>query len=863
MNLNFVDGFRLRFGIGLDSGQCMDEGALIGVQRVGPRGLLTEFERSLGLPSVELTVTERVSCFRELLGAVADDGEPFWKSSLAVDQYAVAQDLLRIRDEFVLAGWDFTADTQAPQRLRDLSTLERDRALSGPTGDLRGIADRYRAVVSALASGDRRDGIPGIASIECADRRDLLPRPWSRLLTMLDDAGLMVTERPIVAPMEEPNGFSNRERLLAILRDQSDEASERGARIELDHERTVFVIRGGTVAEYAQHIARGTLGFAVNGGRQAIIAPRASATLATAFAHVGHPRPRAGADAEVPPVAALVRLLPAFLFDPLDVDRVAEFLSVRPNPLGSAPARRLLRALQNRPGLGSTHWKQAVEKLDEKQRAAYEAWFGLVRVPEGEPCPATKAVLPFERLGSWARRMAHTPGGMPVNWLSLESTCRRITEQITAAYADGISRLQLEQLIARMVPSEDGMRAEAGAVPVFSSAAELDALVDSLVWMPFCATSSTDGALYDWLREDERRWLAERGVTLDTPEDLAMRERAEVARAVEMARTVWLCVPDHDDGEPVRPHPVYQFLTARREASSFTHTLDELTGSLPELTFTAPPALRDEWHLAEIPVDSLEQSISFTRLNTLLTVPHAWVAEYAAGLTPTRGYAVPHGAWLYGSLAHDLADAWFSRADWSDLGPSDFSAWFRTAFDEYVRTVGTPLVRPGREAERARVRAVTHDGVFALDRLLRERGWRPVAAESDLTGTIGGKPVHGRADVLCTTGEGEEISVVIDLKWQGEPKRREEVESGSAWQLGFYAAISGAPPDEVEAGYFILDRRRLVALGGGDPMVQTMTALEAHYRQRRDELTEGRVVLPAREDLAPWDAYRFLVGWGK
>lgn len=48
MNLNFDDSLRLRFGVGPDSGPIMDEGALIGVRRVGPRGLLGELERSPG-----------------------------------------------------------------------------------------------------------------------------------------------------------------------------------------------------------------------------------------------------------------------------------------------------------------------------------------------------------------------------------------------------------------------------------------------------------------------------------------------------------------------------------------------------------------------------------------------------------------------------------------------------------------------------------------------------------------------------------------------------------------------------------------------------------------------------------------------
>jgi hypothetical protein len=849
MNLDFTNGVQLRFGMGLDSGPCMDDEPLIGVQRVGPRGLLAELERSLGLPSVELGVTDRVSRFQERIDVSgAECSDAFWSASFSVDRYAVAGDLLKIRDALVMAGWDFTVEDRAPRRLLDLSRLERG-------ADLSGLADRYRAVVAALSAGAAEERIPGIAAIECAEKRETLPPPWARLLTLLETAGLPVTENPVVFPVGDDSEMSNRARLLAILRDDNRE-------VFLDHERSLFVLRGGTVAEFAQHIARGSVGMPIYGPRRAIIAPKGSASLAAAFAWAGAPRPEAAADPGVPPVGSLVRTVPVFLFDPVDIDRLAEFLSVRPNPLGSTVARRLLRALRERPGTGSARWVAEVDRLDEKQRTAYTKWFGLDRVTEGALCPSAVAVEPFRHLGDWARRMAHTQEDTPIDWRSLESVCRQIAAELSASYSDGISRLQLEQLIRRMSHIGNGMTAEAGSVSVLDSPGQLDVPVDTLVWMPFCESESSAGRLYHWLREDERRWLAGRGVRIESPEDIATRERADVARVVAMARAVWLIVPDQQDGEELAPHRVYRFLAARQVPSSFTRTPEEILTPPAEIASVPPPEQRSEWRLSGIPRDALERSISFSRLNTLFTAPHAWVAEYAARFTTPQDAGVPQGPHLYGILAHDIANAWFSRTDWHTRRAVDFTAWFATAFDRYIYTDAMSLARPGREAERARVRAVTHDGVLALDRLLRERSWHPADTETDLSGSFAGRSVHGRADLLCTTGGGDAMSVIIDLKWQGERKRTDEVESGTAWQLAFYAAISGAPPDEALAGYFILDRRRLIPLEPGDPMTRTMTAMEELYRQRCTELEEGRVVLPAPNDLTSWDVYRFLVGWG-
>lgn len=162
MNLDFTKGVRLRFGTGLDSGQWMDDGSWIGAQRVGPRGPLVELERSLGLPSVELSATDRVSRFEELLGGTGSDGEAFWNASLAVDRYAVAADLLPIRDELVLAGWDFSVDNRAPRRLRDLNVVY--------NGGVEGV------VVSADAEADVLETLVGrVWNRGCVQHAHLVP----------------------------------------------------------------------------------------------------------------------------------------------------------------------------------------------------------------------------------------------------------------------------------------------------------------------------------------------------------------------------------------------------------------------------------------------------------------------------------------------------------------------------------------------------------------------------------------------------------------------------------------------------------------------------------------------------------------
>lgn len=104
MNLEFFDGVKLRFGMGLDSGPLLDHVPLVGEQRVGPRRLLAELERSLGLRSVEFGAMDHTSMTRELLSRSHLGRDPFWRQLFQVDPIAVADDLLHVRDELTLAG---------------------------------------------------------------------------------------------------------------------------------------------------------------------------------------------------------------------------------------------------------------------------------------------------------------------------------------------------------------------------------------------------------------------------------------------------------------------------------------------------------------------------------------------------------------------------------------------------------------------------------------------------------------------------------------------------------------------------------------------------------------------------------------
>ena len=118
----------------------------------------------------------------------------FYTASFAKDPLAVAETLLRWRDELVLAGWDGSPDAGSSQRIRDLAEVEE---LAGPDL-LPGVGDRVRKALTEL---DRRD--PKFATIEVLEDPDSLPLLLRRVF-----AKLGASFRPVGAETLQACGYS-------------------------------------------------------------------------------------------------------------------------------------------------------------------------------------------------------------------------------------------------------------------------------------------------------------------------------------------------------------------------------------------------------------------------------------------------------------------------------------------------------------------------------------------------------------------------------------------------------------------------------------------------------------------------------
>jgi ATP-dependent helicase/nuclease subunit B len=171
-----VGGLKITFGLDLDGYQDLRPRDRFNESICGPQGFLRLLELRLGLASKAASAAGRIVKYREFLQNATSIKERFYAASFAKDPLAVAEPLLRWRDELLLAGWDGSPDSGSSQQIRDLANVD---GLAGPD-PLPGFGNRFRKALTGL---DRRD--PKFAAIEVLEYRDglsiLLRRVFAKL----------------------------------------------------------------------------------------------------------------------------------------------------------------------------------------------------------------------------------------------------------------------------------------------------------------------------------------------------------------------------------------------------------------------------------------------------------------------------------------------------------------------------------------------------------------------------------------------------------------------------------------------------------------------------------------------------------
>ena len=351
-----------------------------------PETLLKWLETQLGLPVPSIHKASRITEYAEALDTLPDGSTI--SASLKNDRWETASELLSRRDELLLAGWDEVNSDALPDVVRDLARAAQSRTFTFP-----GEATRLQRVLDALEVGQ-------VLPPHCCALHDL-PEQWPTLWRSVL-AKLNIVEQAAEPPCG-PEGFALHT-AQTVIRGGNITTIEQDSTFRYVHIRS----QSASVEFIAAVLAAAPdkLPTTVICCEDDDLALRLDACLS----RVGLPTTGASAWSRAHPVLQVLPLSLALCWEPVDPQALLDFLTLPVSPLRRRAASKLADALAEEPGLGSSSWDAAVEKLcneendpEGKLRERLDAWL---------TCDRTA------RASEISSRLVRTRCGMVAQWAS-------------------------------------------------------------------------------------------------------------------------------------------------------------------------------------------------------------------------------------------------------------------------------------------------------------------------------------------------------------------------------------------------------------------------------------------------------------
>ena len=748
----------------------------------GPETLLHWLETQLGLPVARVSHASRISEFAAALDAA---NESVFAASLKADRWATAAELLSRRDELLLAGWEEADSEVHPDFVRVLSRVAKDRTFQFP-----GEAERLRRVLEALHAGHVLP--PHRCSLH--DRSDVWPPLWQRVL-----ARLTLAEPPSSVP-SGPAGSALHRSQTALL----------GATIErIASDETFRHVRTRSQTSAVEFVAAALAQVPDKLPRTVVCCEddELALRLDACLNRIGLPTTGAAGWSRAHPVLQVLPLSLALGWDPVDPQALLDLLTLPVLPIARKAASRLAEALAREPGLGSSEWNAAKDKVcaeaddPEQMRERLNAWFGGERAARGGGMASRLVRARCNLVAQWAagRAALLTKEGAErpdlVEALQVAAGQAALLGELAESQGTALSEPQLERLLGEALT--DGMEtrpfieADGGPIRV-RSLSEIDGPCDWLIWL---GVGTADAISCRWSAQ-QFRMLRDAGVGIDDGSKRLASLRAAEARGYGQVKEALLVVALPQDLEK-RWHPIWLALRALLPESEHEQTpvLEDVIASgdpaslspfsfeRRDTDFEPPQKARALWNIPSTLLAERD-TVSATELEDRLACPLKWTLHYQARLQPSPIAQLPDEHQLKGTFCHSVLERVFGAG--GEL-PSVEEAVQRvlSVFDERLPLDAAPLAQPGKHFERQRLRSQIENATRVLVGTLAGGGYQIVGIEVKLSAEAFGKPLTGWIDCVARHESGEEA--ILDFKYGGRSKYHSLIEEGKAVQLATYA----------------------------------------------------------------------------
>lgn len=839
---------------------------------MNPSGLLRYLEGfyALGAPAINRQAL-RNEQYRQLLSVhlamieVEVGSPPFYKASFEADQTATAEELLSRRDELIDAGYPIHQEPEAgtPTRITVLHELE--ALLHDDRYEFRllpGLADRLRLLLSVLPE-DRHPRL----RIHLNEPRHLFQPGIRRLLEALEAMGDHLSPLPDPAPPITDNDLGRWQKILrAAASSSTTEKNKEETPLRGDGSLIILKARREThIAAYLARLLRNNPEW-----KPGVLLPLRNQTLDNALLSEGLPSLGVPSTSLARPSLQVLKLVTTFLWKPMEIDRVMEFVSLVTKPLDWRLANRIAVFLADTPGLFGPRWFKMLEgffrEMEEERgwpkarvdaaRKQYETWFRRARFDRDGKVPKFNLRDLFNSLREWAleeftelKKKNIENGGL----LVLAAQALRAMELLDAQPETELSYLEVERLVRTVyepAPTQFQHRESGALETIFAPASALKRPdgpeLQKLIWWDF--VEHEPDYFFSRYYPEELAYLKTKGIALKGPDQQNELSAWTQPRPILHVREqLVLCLPELLDGSLVEAHPLLGDL----EAAFPDGALGAVTVNI-DAAGEAPVVLAGKTtpRFAEVPVNPLAGPVAQLKINRpgairereqetptaledLLYYPHKWVFRHQLKLRGTPILSIAGENRLRGNLGHLFIERLLNqiKADGKRYTREMVAGWINDNWRKLLENEGAVLLEYGQEPERVQFVRTMHYAAWSLVHYLQENGWRIRGSEETLVGELlpmSGDRALGRADLVVERKRNGRTEVaVIDLKWRGKTVFKNLLRNAKDVQLCLYAEFisqhkfldedkklqrkEGDPPDTVHTAYFVIRDALMIA----------------------------------------------------
>ncbi len=810
---------------------------------LGVKSLLRWFEMHLGLSGhTERIEHIRVEQYRQAMRRYHNEYPTvFFQKSFEADQLACAEALLKRRDELLLAGFDFNYKENLPFRLQVLVEVEQRFLINedGVSKLIAGEADRFEKVLAAL----QHKNVPieqivvNESKEQAGELSTFLPPQYKRLFDVLAKQNITFLSNDKFRKLSKfPKLGSNisKETDLQTFKDFITNKLERGAKQTLKADGSLIILESERDTEGGDFIAK-VLSLNPN-FRPTFLIPDRNRTLDEALIQNGLPAFGLPSASLGRPTLQLLKLVTAFLWQPLDLYKILEFVTMPVKPLDADLGNVIGNVIAQRPGINSDHWyyetNRFFEKLEEKSkddatinvrkvREQFNFWFHRPTYDIAASAPKQEVISIFNFLKEWATEEFEVSGSKNTSLLVLSEQARRVVEFLyeLPPSESWLTFLELERIIRTIYePSPVSPRPqELGHYSYVTHGDCLLQSVDSLIWWNFTDTEGVH--FFSRWYVDEVAFLKQEGVNLQSPQDEnALMLWQRIQGVVRTNKQLILVYPKKVNGEHAPEHPLFSHLRAcYGDLSRITVCTKEDWADFDNLTNLDTP----EWvslkphRLGKVqPIINVESRLlnkraheTLTSLESLFYYPHQWVFRHKAKLNKSSILSIVKENTLKGNLSHRFFE-FILKENFHDWSFDQIKSWVDEHSKKLLAKEAATLLMYGFEPQKLQLIRQIEYAIWTLIEHIRRNKWTVEATEKELEGQFSDTPVKGKADVVLVRGNER---CILDLKWSGHTYRERLIKNAEDLQLVMYARLLDDSNDWAHTGYFIIESARLLA----------------------------------------------------